>query len=661
MCGILGYIGKGKYFDRGRFAKATNIVSYRGPDDYGYAILNNRYQLHQCYSETLEDYNVSPEDFLLGFGFRRLSIIDLSQTGHQPMLSPDNNYVIIYNGEVYNYIELRSELEKLNHKFVSGNDTEVVLHSYMEWGVDAFKKFNGMFAFAILDMVNKKVICSRDRYGIKPFYYFFDTENFIFASEVKQILYLLNQKPQINYRVLFDFLSLGAYGNETTETFFKDIYRLEPGHYFEIDISQVTAIRLKEKVWNDKSIPEIRHNHNEKIIFEELYNLLEDSIRIRLRSDVPIGTCLSGGIDSSALVCIADKLFRNFSASHRHKVFMVRSQNGKYDESQFAQMVVDITNTDPYSKVPSGAELKSDLEKFVWHNDEPLIKASMFGGYHVYKLAKESGVTVVLDGQGADEIFGGYFQLPHIESLYNLLKKGQLGSFVKQFGINRVNSNLSATRLSYYLLKFAVKNLAHIIMPDTFRPNLWHSVEDWLNRDFYNYYLKESNVVTKRFNKDVKSFSDIIKEYCFEHLYYTNLPGILRQVDRNSMAFSVEARVPFLDHRLVDFVMGLPSEFILRDGYTKYALREALKGVIPEPIRLRRDKIGFFVDEWSLIRDSQQFVTDLILDYKDEYGIFNLQGIRKKLPDMLASDERYNSLLWRTLNAIVWINKFIRQ
>ncbi|MGB9696399.1 MAG: asparagine synthase (glutamine-hydrolyzing) [Ignavibacteria bacterium] len=661
MCGILGYIGKGEYFSRERFAEATNIVSYRGPDDYGYTVLNNKYQLHQYYSETLEDCNVVSKDLLVGFGFRRLSIIDLSQAAHQPMLSPDNNYVIVYNGEVYNYLELRSELEKLNHKFVSGNDTEVVLHSYMEWGVSAFEKFNGMFAFAILDMVNKKVICSRDRYGIKPFYYFFDTESFIFASEIKQILHLLNRKPTINYKVLFDFLSLGAYGNETHETFFKDIYRLYPGHYFEIDISEPARINLKEKTWKDKSIPEIKYNCNEKIIFEDLYNLLEDSIRIRLRSDVPIGTCLSGGIDSSALVCITDRILRQTPDSYRHKVFIIKSQSGKYDESQFAQMVIDITNTDAYFRVPTGADLKTDLEKFIWHNDEPLIKASMFGGYYVYKLAKESGVTVVLDGQGADEIFGGYFQLPYIESLYNSLKKGQVGTFIRQFKINRKNSNLSRTVLSYYLLKFVMKNLAHIIMPETFRPNLWHSVKDWLNRDFYNYYIKKSNVITKRFNNNnIEAFGDIIKQQCFEHLYYTNLPGILRQVDRNSMAFSIEARVPFLDHRLVDFVMELPSEFILKDGYTKYALRGALKNVIPEPIRLRRDKIGFFVDEWLLIKDSQQFVKSLILDYKDEYGIFNLEGILKKLPDIFASNERYNSLFWRTLNVIVWINKFIK-
>lgn len=660
MCGILGYIGKGKYFDRIKFAETNNIVSYRGPDDYGYAILNNKYQLYQYYSETLEDCNVIPEEFLLGFGFRRLSIIDLSQAGRQPMVSSDNNYVIVYNGEVYNYIELRSELEKLNHRFFSGNDTEVVLHSYIEWGVDAFERFNGMFAFAILDMVNKKVICSRDRYGIKPFYYFFDTENFIFASEVKQIIHLLNQKPNINYKVLFDFLSLGAYGNETHETFFKDIYRLSPGHYFEIDISQSAKVNVKEKIWNNKSVPQLKDNSNEKIIFEELYNLLEDSVRIRLRSDVPIGTCLSGGIDSSTLVCITDRLLRKAHDSHRHKVFTVKSQNRKYDESQFAQMVIDVTNTDAYFKVPSGADLETDLEKFIWHNDEPLIKASMFGGYHVYKLAKESGVRVVLDGQGADEIFGGYFQPPHVESLYNLLRKRQLKAFVKQFMINKKCNNLSVTALGYSILKFMMKNVAHIIMPATFRPNLWHSVKGWLNRDFYNYYIKESNVIAGRFKNDRGVFGDIIKQQCFEHLYYTNLPGILRQVDRNSMAFSVEARVPFLDHRLVDFVMGLPSELILRDGYTKYALREALKNVVPESIRLRRDKIGFFVDEWALIKDSQQFVKNLIFDFKDEYGIFNLQGITKKLPDMLTSNKKYNSIFWRTLNAIVWINKFIK-
>jgi asparagine synthase (glutamine-hydrolysing) len=660
MCGILGYIGKGKYFNPKRFAEATNIVTYRGPDDYGYMLLNNKYQLHQFYSETLEDCNITPEDFLVGFGFRRLSIIDLSMSAHQPMLSPDNNYAIVYNGEVYNYLELRSELESRNHKFISGNDTEVVLHSYIEWGVNAFEKFNGMFAFAILDLVNKKIICSRDRYGIKPFYYFFDTENFIFASEIKQILYLLNQKPEINYKVLFDFLSLGAYGNETYETFFKDVYRLLPGHYFEIDISQTAKIDLKEKIWIDKSITELNKNENGEKIFDELYALLEDSVRIRLRSDVPLGTCLSGGIDSSALVCITDRLLRKTSDTFRHKVFTIKSQNGKYDESQYAKMVIDITNTDAYYKEPSGADLENDLEKFIWHNDEPLIKASMFGGYHVYKLAKENGVTVVLDGQGADEIFGGYFQLPYIESLYNYLRNNKLATFVRQFNINKRISNLSDITLSYFLIKFIIKNIAHQIMPETFRPNLWYSVKDWLNKDFYNQYIKESNVITKRFNAEENNFKDIIKQQCFEHLYYTNLPGILRQVDRNSMAFSVEARVPFLDHRLVDFVMGLPSDFIIRDGYTKYALREALKNVIPEPIRLRRDKVGFFVDEWTLIKDSQNFVKNLLSDFNDRNDIFNIEGIKKEISEMLKDEKRYSSLFWRTLNAIVWINKFIK-
>ena len=377
MCGILGHFTVENNFSADRFARANNIVKYRGPDDFGYITLNNEYKINTWTDENMNDYN-SQSRTIGGLGFRRLSIIDLSINGHQPMQVSDGLVWIIYNGEVYNYIELKNELIEKGYNFSTLTDTEVILYSYIEWGKDCLKKFNGMFSFAILDLREKIIFCARDRFGVKPFYYYFNNKNFIFASEIKQILELLPRKTDANYTVLFDFLSTGSYGNETEETYFNKVFRLIPGYYYLVDISNPNEINLKKIKWWDFNPDEIKVNYSEQVVFDNIRLLLEDSIKLRLRSDVTLGTCLSGGLDSSGLVCITDKLLSIYN--HKHKVFVIGSNNPEYDETSYAKIIINKTNTDAYFKTPSSEDLQNDLNKFIWHHDEPLIKASMFGG-----------------------------------------------------------------------------------------------------------------------------------------------------------------------------------------------------------------------------------------------------------------------------------------
>jgi asparagine synthase (glutamine-hydrolysing) len=287
MCGITGYFSQHNDFSPNLFSAANNIVKHRGPDDFGYITINEDLSIDTWQDENLKDFK---EKQVYGaMGFRRLSIIDLSLSGHQPMADATGNYRIIFNGEIYNYVELRLELLKKGYTFGSNSDTEVILNAYREWGRDCLNKFNGMWAFCLLDRSNKKLFCARDRFGIKPFYYFLENRTFAFASEIKQILELFPGRiNNINSRIAFDFLAAASYGNETRETFFSNIYKLMPGSYIELDLNRDAVWEKREKKWWD--LPAIDHeaNFNEDFVFETIQNLLEDSTKVRLRSDMPL-------------------------------------------------------------------------------------------------------------------------------------------------------------------------------------------------------------------------------------------------------------------------------------------------------------------------------------------------------------------------------------
>lgn len=657
MCGIVGFLTAKNDFDPVRFAGANNMVRYRGPDDYGYITMNSGLMVREWKDENLKDLE-EQEEVMGAIGFRRLSILDLSARGHQPMHEGDSRYWIVYNGEVYNYIEIRRELEQRGHSFTSATDTEVVLKSYIEWGADCLNRFNGMWAFCILDRNLGKLFCARDRLGIKPFYYFHDGGHFIFGSEVKQIISLMPSGTSVNTAVYFDFLALGSYGNESRETFFKGIHKMLPGEFLELDLSARDVFSLRRCSWWDLPVFSSNGGVDEHRVFDDIYDLLEDSIRIRLRSDVDLGTCLSGGLDSSGIVGIVDRITESEGRGGNHKVFVIGSIDPRVDETHYARMVIDKSRVEPFFGSPVPFDIERELEDFIWHHDEPLLRASIFGGWSVYKLAKSSGATVILDGQGSDELLGGYYNGPHIDLLGELVTSGRIGEFIAQLG---ENSRLYDTGRAVLLGRVARgigKRIAHGLLPVDFRPAVFKSVKGWLNPDFVKENIRNSPLLNREFYPASRRFSSWVKKESYELTRFTNLPGILRQVDRNSMAFSVEARVPFLDHRLVEYLFELPANMILRNGYTKYAYRQAMKNTIPEQIRLRTDKRGFEMPDRKLLSGAARFVEGVVERLPRTSNYYDMRNLKKNIMDAINSDAIYRPIVWRILNGIIWQDKF---
>ena len=655
MCGITGYFSNNGIPFKA-FAQASSLIKHRGPDDYGYLVLKRSFSVFTPKTEDLLDVDSTVAEQAFGIlGFRRLAIIDLSSKGHQPMTYQDGKYWLIFNGEIYNYLELRKELSAKGYQFHSGSDTEVILAAYSEWGVDCLQRFNGMWAIALLDIEKKQLFCARDRLGIKPFYYYYNGKEFGFGSEVKQLLEIFPNLRRANRKVLFDFLAIGSYGNETDETFFEDVYRLPAGSYFLVDLKNNIQIQAPVKYWDLPS--DMIAPKSETEIHETIYELLSDSIRLRLRSDVPLGICLSGGLDSSGISMLAAEQ-RNGSPDPM-KLFTIGSLDPKIDETHYARLISENTHSQHLTKIPDSNDLADELTKFIWHHDEPLIKASMFGGYHVYKLAKESGTTVVLDGQGADELMGGYNFGIHYPYLGELLSNLSLGQLIKELRSNASLYQTNNLKVTRNLFSKTLKKAIRPILSRDYQPGFYKKTKGWLKNEFVMDSIPHSVRLNKEYlSKTDTVFNSAFKQDSFELIRFTNLPGILRQVDRNSMAFSVEARVPFLDHRLVEYLFSLPAKYHLRGGYTKYSYRKSMEGRIPDSILWRTDKQGFSMPDRLLLKGASEYVSDIIAQIPSNSAVYDKQEIEKIFKHELQSDANYRPIYWRVINALVWQDIF---
>lgn len=654
MCGIVGYFNTNESICIKDVISSADMVKYRGPDDDGYLFVKNDGSIINAKTRN-EAERIRSDKINGGIAFRRLAILDLTESGHQPMCDQSENYWIIFNGEIYNYIEIRSELQSLGYQFKTSTDTEVIIYSYIEWGNQCLEKFNGMWAFVIYDKGRRKLFCSVDRFGIKPLYYNITKSTFAFASEVKQVFNVTNIEPKINDKVLFDYLSAGSYGNETKETFFKDIIKLLPGTYLEVYIAEAGIKCIEKEWWQLKVNDEYYEENDISIISKSIKDIFYDSVKLRLRSDVEIGTCLSGGLDSSGIVCVLDEITKGKSGN---KLFTIVSGESDNLDYKYSKEIAEYVHGNHIIRRIDKEESFSDLKKFIWHNDEPLIKASMFGGYKVYQLAKENNVKVVFDGQGLDEYAGGYYQMPYIEYMNYLKKNKSRNLFRNHIDYLIKEENYTEQTLTKVLNMYNLKKALHKFTSKRLRLNLLKSVKGWFNRDFLVENIRKSQLYNTAEVEDVRIAKDDVKLKNYKLFKHINLPGILRQVDRNSMAFSVEARVPFLDHRLVEYVFSIKSEFILNRGFTKYAYREAMKGIIPDNIRNRRDKIGFYVDEFSLVNSMKINFRELLMGLSEGDNYYNKDYIIKKLDENSLNKQNYDNILWRIMNALTWQKEF---
>ena len=570
MCGIAGIIQSNpSQYNKEHLKKMTDALAHRGPDGEG--LWQN------------EAGNVL-------LGHRRLSIIDLSNAGQQPMhltLSMNGekekpHYTIIHNGEIYNYIELREELKKKGYFFHSQTDTEVILAAYDCWQDECVDYFDGMFAFAIWDSTKNELFAARDRFGEKPFFYYFDGKQLLFASEMKA-LWAVGIERIPNQKMLFNFITIGYTDNPSQpgETFFENINKLPPATALKYNTSNNELVL--EKYWDID--PEKQHKKitdNEAI--EQFNHLFSASVKRRLRSDVTIGTSLSGGLDSSSVVATASLFTDNHLPAGRQgspfNAFTAIFPGYEKDESAFSKQIADKFNLQQFTVNVSANEMMNDWSALCHQQEEPFGSASIYAQYKVYQLAKQHGIKVLLDGQGADETLAGYHKYYkwYWQELFRnrkLFRSKELKA-AKEIGVTE-GFNFKNVIASYFP-GFATVALENQYLLKAIRH------ED-LAKDFVKLHSKEAYYTTP----DHFTLNGVLHFNTFTH----GLEELLRYADRNSMAHGREVRLPFLSHELVEFIFSLPANFKIRNGWTKWLLRETMKDKLPESIVWRRDKVGF--------------------------------------------------------------------
>jgi len=540
-----------------------------------------------------------------------------------------NRYVIIHNGEVYNYIELRDELINKGYKFRSNTDTEVILYSYIEWGVDCLNKFNGMWAFSIYDKKTKEIFFSRDRYGIKPFYYYLDKDKFIFASEIPPILKILKQKSTPDYQSIFDYLAFNR-TDQTDKTFFQHIKKLQHGQTITIQNSQIkfnTWYRLREHIKNPFQNP------------EEYLETFKQAVGLRLRSDVPVGVCLSGGLDSSSIVSVLLKKYNKHDLNTFSAVYE-KGQTG--DETEFInEYSSSLKNM--YYTTPNVDSLYNDLDAFVSTQGEPIPSTSPYAQFKVMELAQKN-VVVTLDGQGADEQLAGYHYF--------------FGYFFKDLLRNLRIFKLGSETLHYLFIHksiFGLKTFLYFLLPEKLRTRTRISEKGYLNLDFVQQHQNTNSIAGNLYG------SQTLKDALLDHFEY-KLEHLLKWEDRNSMWFSLESRVPFLDHNLVEKTLALHGDQKIERGMTKSILRESMKGVLPESIRMRKDKVGFDTpqDEWFRTSKFKKLILNTLnsSSFRRRKLIDNQKAI-KMYQDHLKGRINISKEIWKWIHLEFWFNEFI--
>lgn len=624
MCGIAGIVGFGAPISAQILAAMNRTLVHRGPDDGGEW--------------------VSPKGDI-GLANRRLAILDLSAAGHQPMASQDGSCRLTFNGEIYNYVELRRDLVSRGHVFRTQTDTEVILAAYAEWGGHCVERFNGMFAFAIWDARRSVLFAARDRFGEKPFYYVRLPDRLLFASEIKALF----PDPEVPRRP--DDIAVGRYlALELLDcderTFFADVRQLPAAHTLTVDRDGRTVFR---RYW-DLDLDADRPAASDAALADEFRALLTDAVNIRLRSDVAVGSSLSGGLDSSSIVCTMSALLKQHPSATQ-KTFSARYRVGPSDEGRFIEAVVDRTGVDPHNVFIEGRDLADDLEPFVLHQNEPVAHTSQFAQWKVMKLARECGVTVLLDGQGADEIIGGYPSPTFGYRYAELLTGGHALTLLRELAAFQRHHGNAAVALRYLAGALLPKGVKRAVRRRFIGTSRLTASERGCHE------APETPETLARMTGPPGS-GPALRRALHETLTVTSLPGLLRYGDRNSMAFSREARLPFLDHRLVEFAYSLPSDQLVRDGTTKGILRRAMSGIIPDVVRDRMDKIGFSTPERDWFAGP--------LKPRIEAALADLK--RRELVPAAAVDEQWSRLaagrgrsgnVWRLANLELWMQQFI--
>ncbi|HSC53854.1 MAG TPA: asparagine synthase (glutamine-hydrolyzing) [Phnomibacter sp.] len=596
MCGIAGIINfNGQPVDKADLKLMTDAIKHRGPDGEGFYVYEN-----------------------VGFGHRRLAIIDLTDAGAQPMTR--FGCTITYNGEIYNYIEIRQELEKKGIVFSTKTDTEVILAAYHVWGTECVQKFNGMWAFAIHDEAKQEVFFSRDRFGEKPLYYTQQNGRFIFCSEIKGLQQILKQlRP--NLLAVAKFI-VHEKAEDFQTTFYDQIEKLPAAHNLHINL-YTGRQRLINYYRPDENID--GKQQNERDLINTFLSLFRHSVSIRLRSDVPVGTCLSGGIDSSAIASAASPLFR-LKNNDVFSAVTACSIDPTNDDRNYASAVAEKLGLNWIPILPEMGEFQQAIQHAILVQEEPVVSSSTIMQYFVMKAAKEAGLKVMLDGQGADELLLGY--LPHIAWIIETLPVSERFNAAMQACRNNAMSMGRFLSVYFYHTNLQMKNARQM--------RRWNHLDEGLKNQLREAHISENEKNTLHSKQTAE-------------LTHGSLPMLLRYADKNAMAFSIETRLPFLDPALVEFIMNLPVHILLKDGWSKYLLRKAMQPLLPDQVVWRRKKIGFeapkkFIEfndlHWKKIMAQSVLLNRVIPNQKH---VTNLADIHK----------------WRLYSVACWESSFL--
>jgi asparagine synthase (glutamine-hydrolysing) len=642
MCGITGIFNiDRKAIDLAKVVAMNNAIRHRGPDDEGYYIVNDRHSAlfsgdDSCdlIKSTYDNVSLSKSGYL-ALAFRRLSILDLSPLGHQPMQDESKRYTIIFNGEVYNYIELREELLKKGYRFKSNSDTEVILNMYKEYKDDCFNKFNGMWAIAIWDSQEEELTLCRDRWGIKPLVYFYDGKRLLFGSEEKQLLaYGLDTSP--NYDMIYRYLKLGSMTRYGEETFYQEIKQVKASHFLKVKNNKLTTRRYyKMDIAKFES-----YSGSFEEACQEYKERFQESVRLRMRSDVEVGSCLSGGLDSSAIVCTASQM-----TSNRLKTFSAYyDYSTAYDERKWMDIVLKNSNSQGFFLSPKASDVLQDFRNITYQHDAPVIGSSPVTQYYVMKKAAENGVTVVLDGQGSDEITAGY---NHAFYRYyaDMLLDRDIDSLQRQ-----VPEYLTKQQKGSPLAKIA-KTLFTLVSKES---------------SLYKYELKNNviDIMKSRYNKNILNELEDLKCSKSSNFQYNLLNNIFMQSllhfeDRNSMSFSLESRVPFLDVNLVEFAYSLPSNYKIKGAKGKLVHRYGLKDIVPREIYNRKDKVNFSAPgEILWLRKEMQTDLKEVMNSTlfTKSKLFDTPRLGEIVHNYLKGENKHASLIWKLYGLGVWYN-----
>jgi asparagine synthase (glutamine-hydrolysing) len=637
MCGISGVVARRPTPGASaRIPRVAEMLHHRGPDDGGFLTLARG---HLRASRAWEDCDRDPE---VAFVHRRLTILDLTDQGWQPMVSADGRYAIVFNGEIYNYVELREELAGSGYRFRSTGDTEVLLAAYAQWDTAAFARLVGMFALAILDIEERKVVLCRDHFGIKPLYYAVDDDALYFASELPALMEFVPHFRTVDAQRLYRYLRYGI-TDEDGATLLSQIRQMPAASYAEISLDAAPSAEPRA-YWKLSPSPNRDISFSEAA--DETRRLFLENVALHLRSDVPVGSALSGGIDSSAIVCA----MRQIVPHGEIHAFSYVASDSSLNEERWIDLVGKHARLTVHKVFPDSDNLLRELHALSVAQGEPFRSTSIYAQYRVFAEAAKHRVKVLLDGQGADELLGGYRSYLGVR-LAQLVREG---NFARASRFLRRCAALPGASPSYVVQKAAELLLPLQLQGPLRKVARRELVPAWLNASWF----RRAGVAGKPTNGPTKRFG--LERELVRELETTSLPALLRYEDRNSMAWSVESRVPFLTPRFVEFVLGLPEPYIIGDdGTTKRVFRAAMRGIVPNEVLDRQDKIGFATPEREWMRKLDGWV-DATLSSETARAIpaLDLRQTRSLWEGAAGGRGRPDFDVWRALNLIQWTEQF---